>query len=121
MNKRYKIAVVAGCLAASASAAEPAPAAAESSPFTIESLVAVVPADVRLKSGGKWQAVNLARATEAMRAKGLHAQAEFKIKVATITPGPQVALIGFATRSKPALVAINGTQIPYVMNVFTST
>jgi hypothetical protein len=117
MNVFLKLTMTAVFLVSIAGATEPVPAATPAAGLTVESLVALVPAEAKLKSGGKWQAVNTALATEAMRSKGIGQQIEFKIKVAVLEPHPYNGH-AVCIHSKPTPVTINGTSIPYIVYVY---
>jgi hypothetical protein len=85
---------------------------ADAKKLSIESIVALVPADVALKKGGNWQPVPVSLATQAMRTNGMGKPAEFKLKVAVLEPhrfnGHAICI-----HSSPTPIKINGESVPY--------
>jgi hypothetical protein len=112
MTNKYRfLAVLAIFIAAhipTARAVDEAPA------LTLTQLTGFIPADIRLKKAGKWEAVGMQLATQAMRDKALNKPTELTFKVEAVEPHP---FNGHAIciRSKPASVKVGGLTMPLLI------
>jgi hypothetical protein len=82
-------------------------------PFTsIESIAAVVPSSIRLKTDGKWSIVGVEQANEAVKAKALNRPARLRLKVQVFQPFKEHGW-GYRIMAPDDRVPILGTRIGY--------
>jgi hypothetical protein len=104
-----------GLLCSFAAAQQPTTpgAKAAQTPFsTIESIAAVVPSSISLKTGGKWNIVGVEQANEAVQAKALNRPARLRLKVAVFQPFKEHGW-GYRIMAPDDDVPIRGTRIGY--------
>src|SRR5436190_14052199 len=82
----------------------------------IDQLIALVPADAKLKTGTRWQAIGTAVANEALKTS-VTKKAELTFKVGDLKPHPYDGH-AIVIHSRPAPVTINGTSIPSVVYAY---
>ena len=82
-------------------------------PFTsIESIGAVVPASVKMRTGGKWNVIGVEQANEAVAANARNKPATLRLKVQVFEPFKESGW-GYRIMAPDGEVSIRGTKIFY--------
>ena len=94
-------------------AQQPATTPVTPAPFTnIESIAAVVPASVNMRTGGKWNVIAVEQANEAVAANAVSKPATLRLKVEIFEPFKEGGW-GYRMRAPDGDVSIRGTKISY--------
>jgi hypothetical protein len=107
--------ILSAILCVGAAAQQPAPRSdvASEAPFTtIESIAAVVPPTVTLRTGGKWNIVGIEQANEAVKAKARNRPVKLRLKVQVFEPFKESGW-GYRIMAPDDDVPIRGTRIGY--------
>lgn len=86
-------------------------------PMTMAQLLALIPADAKLRHFGKWEPVGLTMASEALKTNALKKPAEFTARVARVEAHPFNGHT-VCVHTEPINVRVNGESLPSLIYAY---